>query len=74
MSESKDFQWMFEGREPVRAHLDDQSNPWFVADDVCRVLGIQNPRDAVGKVLDENEKGVDLIYTLGGPQKKKEKP
>ena len=69
MSESKYLQWMFEGREPVRAHLDDQGNPWFVADDVCRVLGIQNPRDAVGKALDENEKGVDQIYTLGGPQK-----
>ena len=74
MSESKDLQWMFEGKEPVRAHLDDQGNPGFVAKDVCDILKIQNPSDTIKKVLDENEKGVDQIYTLGGPQKKKEKP
>ena len=35
--------------------------------DVCRVLGIQNSRDVV-KRLDEDEKGVDLIDTPGCPQ------
>ena len=67
MSESKDLQWMFEGREPVRAHLDDQGNPWFVAKDVCDILGIQNPSKAVEKFL-ESEKGINQIYTLGGLQ------
>ena len=68
MSEAKDLQWMFEGREPVRAHLDDQGNPWFVAKDVCDILGIENPSDTLKKVLGENEKGIDSVYTLGGPQ------
>ena len=42
---------------------------WFVANDVCRALDIQNPRDVVAKQLDDDEKDVDTIYTLGGPQK-----
>lgn len=43
--------------------------PWFVAKDVCHVLGIQNARQAMAKTLDEDEKGVYTIYTLGGAQK-----
>ncbi|MFG1340567.1 BRO-N domain-containing protein [Xanthobacter autotrophicus] len=39
--------------------------PWFVAADVCRVLGIANHRDACSK-LDDDEKGVGLTDTLGG--------
>lgn len=42
--------------------------PWFVAKDVCDVLEIQNHRDTLAKMLDEDEKGVDTIYTLGGAQ------
>ncbi len=42
---------------------------WFVANDLCRTLDIQNPRDVVAKQLDDDEKEVDTIYTLGGPQK-----
>lgn len=42
---------------------------WFVAVDLCRALDIQNPRDVVAKQLDDDEKDVDTIYTLGGPQK-----
>ena len=68
MSESKDLQWMFEGREPVRAHLDDQGNPWFVAKDVCDILGLTDPSKAIEK-FPENEKGTNQIRTLGGPQK-----
>jgi prophage antirepressor-like protein len=41
--------------------------PWFVAADVCSVLGIANARDAVGR-LDDDEKGVGTTDTLGGPQ------
>lgn len=39
--------------------------PWFVASDVCKALGIANNRDAVAR-LDEDEKGVALTDTLGG--------
>lgn len=41
--------------------------PWFVASDVCKALGIANNRDAVAR-LDEDEKGVALTDTLGGAQ------
>lgn len=41
---------------PVRVMLRD-SQPWFVAADVCRVLEIANSRDAIAG-LDEDEKGV----------------
>jgi prophage antirepressor-like protein len=41
--------------------------PWFVAKDVCDVLGLGNSRDAISK-LDEEEKGAEKIDTLGGRQ------
>jgi len=41
--------------------------PWFVAKDVCAVLGIANHRDAVSP-LDDDEKGVASTDTLGGEQ------
>jgi prophage antirepressor-like protein len=41
--------------------------PWFVANDVCRALGLVNPRKAVG-ALDVDEKGVTIGDTLGGAQ------
>ena len=63
MSESKDLQWMFEGREPVRAHLDDQGNPWFVAKDVCRALGILDHQQAV-EGLEEDEIGGYTVPTM----------
>lgn len=42
--------------------------PWFVAKDVCSALGIQNHKDSVAKSLDDDEKGVEKIYSLGGVQ------
>jgi len=41
--------------------------PWFVAKDVCDVLEHSNSRMALER-LDEDEKGVSIIYTPGGPQ------
>lgn len=41
--------------------------PWFVAADVCRVLGIRNTSQALHP-LDDDQKGVCQIYTLGGEQ------
>lgn len=46
----------------------DPDSPRFIAKDICDALGIQNPRDTVRKVLDDDEKGVAIVYTLGGPQ------
>ncbi|MDR2074463.1 MAG: hypothetical protein LBP36_03815 [Oscillospiraceae bacterium] len=41
--------------------------PWFVLKDLCYALEIQNSRDVFAR-LDEDEKGVDTIDTLGGNQ------
>ena len=40
---------------------------WFIANDVCNVLGLTNARKAV-RSLDADEKGVTKSYTLGGNQ------
>lgn len=42
--------------------------PWFVLGDVCLVLGIENSGNAAAR-LDDDEKGVRTMDTLGGPQK-----
>ena len=52
----------------LRAVIDQRGEPWFVAADVCVALSIGNSRDAMGR-LDDEEKGVGLIDTLGGAQK-----
>lgn len=56
----------FEDNE-VRTIRDESGEPWFVANDVCKVLEIANPRDAVAR-LDDDEKGVVSTDTLGGRQ------
>ena len=43
------------------------NEPWWVAKDVCDVLGLTNSRMAL-EALDEDEKGVSKVYTLGGEQ------
>lgn len=52
----------------VRVVKDDNGEPWFVAKDVCEVLGLTNSRVAVSP-LDEDEKGVSKVYTPSGEQK-----
>ncbi|MBC8546449.1 phage antirepressor KilAC domain-containing protein [Clostridiaceae bacterium NSJ-31] len=42
--------------------------PWFVLKDVCKILNIGNPADVYNR-LDDDEKGVGQIDTLGGTQK-----
>ena len=41
--------------------------PWFVLRDVCQVLEMTTPA-RVAERLDQDEKGVSLIHTPGGPQ------
>ena len=50
----------------VRVVLRDDA-PWFVAADVCAALSIENNRDAMSR-LDDDEKGVGSIDTPGGSQ------
>lgn len=42
-------------------------SPWWVAKDVCDILEHTNSRMAVDR-LDDDEKGVSTVDTLGGPQ------
>ena len=42
--------------------------PWFVGKDVAEVLGYSNPRDALSKHVDDEDKGVAKCDTLGGSQ------
>lgn len=41
--------------------------PWFIAKDVCDVLGLGNVAQALSK-LDEDERGITDVDTLGGTQ------
>ena len=51
---------------PVRI-VEKGGEPWFVAKDVCDILALGNPRSSIA-LLDEDERGVDIIYTPGGNQ------
>jgi prophage antirepressor-like protein len=55
----------FDGQD-IRVSMQN-GEPWFVLKDVCGVLGVGNSRDVSARLADD-EKGVDLIDTLGGKQ------
>lgn len=66
MTDHRIMPFLFEGEGLVRI-VDQEGQPWFVALDICRSIGIRDVSDAVEK-LDEDEKGRALIPTLGGEQ------
>ena len=45
---------------PVRAFLDEQGEPWFVAADVCRVLDLGNVSQTISS-LDEDDRNTLII-------------
>lgn len=55
----------YEGNEVRTVQVNGE--PWWVLRDVCEVLEIGNSR-MVAERLDEDEKGVSIIDTLGGKQ------
>lgn len=55
----------YEGKE-VRT-IQRNGQPWWVLKDVCEVLELSNSR-MVADRLDEDEKGVSIVDTLGGKQ------
>ncbi len=60
---------MFEHKEFGKVRVVEKDGDWwFVAKDVCDVLGLSNISDTLAKVLDEDERGIDTIDTLGGKQ------
>ncbi|MBF0340219.1 MAG: Rha family transcriptional regulator [Magnetococcales bacterium] len=54
------------GQEQIRI-INRNDEPWFVAADVCKAVGIGNTADATDKI-DLDEKGLEKIQTPGGPQ------
>ena len=59
-------EFSFEHRRSVRV-FDLDGEGWFVLNDVCAVLAITNQRNAAAR-LDDDEKGVRIVDTLGGRQ------
>lgn len=43
--------------------------PWFVGKDVAEVLGYSNPKMAIVKKVDVDDKGISILDTPGGKQK-----
>lgn len=56
----------FENHEVRSLLINDE--PYFVGKDVAEILGYKNPRDAVNKHVDDEDKGVAKCDTLGGVQ------
>ena len=50
--------------------IEKDNEPWFVAKDICDVLNHTNSRVALSRI-DDDEKGVSKVYTLGGEQEMK---
>src|SRR5579884_2047486 len=72
--ENKFFQTFFYQGHQIRT-VEHNGETWWVGSDVCKVLEIANSRQAINgnekagdSGLDEDEKGVLNLYTLGGPQ------
>lgn len=55
------------GDERVRAYEDEKGTAWFIATDVARILGYHNAADVI-RGVDEDEKGMEIVHTLGGNQ------
>ncbi len=53
-------------RHTIRV-VEQAGQPWFVAKDVAEILEHSNHR-MILNALDEDEKGVSIVYTPGGPQ------
>jgi anti-repressor protein len=67
MSDSSIQQFKSEQFGTIRTTTID-GEPWFVAKDVCAALGFTHQTDAT-KHLEDDEKGVTICQTPGGPQK-----
>jgi len=64
--EEKDILERIFNNGPVYSFARD-GEKWFYANEVCRALGLANPRDAISR-LEPGEKGVGINLTRGGPQ------
>ena len=55
------------GDERLRAYEDEEGTAWFIATDVARILGYRDAGDVI-RGIDEDEKGTEIVRTLGGTQ------
>lgn len=53
----------------VRTLIDGNGESWWVAKDVCEVLGIMNHKDAVSALDDDEKDGVGITDSMGREQK-----
>lgn len=53
----------------VRILTDDKGNPWWIATDVCRVLGLTNPREAISSLKEYEKSTVRISDGQGGPKR-----
>lgn len=49
----------------VRVEMDKNNNPWFCAKDVCEILSINNSRQALSRLDDDEKDSVILNDTIG---------
>lgn len=64
---SKDLMQVFSFNESAVRTIEKDGNIWFVAADVAEILGFQTA-SLMNRMLDDDEKGVHLVYTPGGAQ------
>jgi anti-repressor protein len=55
-------------KHKVRVVIDKHGNPWWVAKDVCEALGIDNSRQALSRLADDEKDDVILNDAIGRPQ------
>src|SRR5882672_2735676 len=54
--------------QPVRTMQHADGTTWWVAADVCAVLGLSNPSKACERLRSDERDALTLSYTPGGPQ------
>jgi len=57
------------GNVQIRVEVDEDSNPWFVASDVCMALEHSNARKAIKNLVDQEDVTTGYTLTKGGKQK-----
>ncbi len=57
------------GNHEIRTVTDEHGEAWFVANDVCEALELENPRDALAKHVDQEDVAKRDTPTPGGLQK-----
>ena len=57
------------GNHEIRTVTDEHGEAWFVANDVCEALELENPRDALARHVDSEDVAKRDTLTSGGVQK-----